>query len=172
MASRPAVRHSIGGMPKTTLTSRQMIDRLVGFDTTSRESNLALIEFVRDYLDGWGIKSELTYDYDHRKANLYATVGPDDRGGIMLSGHTDIVPVDGQDWDSNPFTVTEKSGAIYGRGTSDMKGFIAIALAMVPDFLAKKLKTPLHFALSYDEEVGCIGVRDLIAELLKRPILP
>ena len=149
-----------------------MVRRLVGFDTTSRESNLALIDFVRDYLDGWGIASELVFDDTGRKANLYATVGPLERRGIMLSGHTDVVPVDGQAWDTDPFAVTEKAGSLYGRGTSDMKSFIAVALALVPEFTKRGLKTPVHLALSYDEEVGCIGVRGLIAKLKERPMKP
>ena len=159
-------------MPGTTISSTDMITRLVGFDTTSRGSNLALIDFVRDYLDGWGIASELVHDAERRKANLYATIGPDDRGGIMLSGHTDVVPVDDQPWDSDPFAVIEKDGRLYGRGTCDMKSFLAVALALVPEFKSRALRTPVHFALSYDEEVGCIGVRGLIAELAKRPIRP
>jgi acetylornithine deacetylase len=149
-----------------------MIRRLVGFDTTSRESNLALIDFVRDYLEGWGVGSELIYDSDGRKANLYATIGPQDKGGVILSGHTDVVPVDGQPWDTEPFAVTETGGCLFGRGTSDMKSFIAVALSLVPEFLTHPLKTPVHFAFSYDEEVGCIGVRDLIARLKERPIRP
>lgn len=159
-------------MPGTTISSTDMITRLVGFDTTSRGSNLALIDFVRDYLDGWGIASELVHDAERRKANLYATIGPDDRGGIMLSGHTDVVPVDDQPWDSDPFAVIEKDGRLYGRGTCDMKSFLAVALALVPEFKSRALRTPVHLALSYDEEVGCIGVRGLIAELAKRPIRP
>src|SRR5713226_8512710 len=127
-----------------------MVRRLVGFDTTSRESNLALIGFVQEYLDGWGIASELVFDDARRKANLYATIGPADRGGVMLSGHTDVVPVDGQAWDSDPFAVTEKAGSLYGRGTSDMKSFIAVALSLVPDFAG----------------------RGLIAELKQRPVRP
>ncbi len=159
-------------MPGTTLSARDLIARLIAFDTTSRESNLALIDFVRDYLDGWGIASELYFDHDRRKADLYATIGPDDRSGLMLSGHTDTVPVDGQAWDSDPFTVTPRDGKLYARGSSDMKSFIAVALSQVPTFAAAKLKTPLHLALSYDEEVGCTGVRDLIADLGRRPIRP
>ena len=149
-----------------------MIRRLVGFDTTSRESNLALIDFVQDYLRGWGISSELVYDRERRKANLYAAIGPAEKSAVILSGHTDVVPVDGQAWDTDPFAVAEKDGCLYGRGTSDMKSFIAVALALVPEFLARDLKTPVHFAFSYDEEVGCIGVRDLIARLKERPIRP
>lgn len=142
-----------------------MIKSLIAFDTTSRESNLALIDWVRDYLDGLGIRSHLTFDDDERKANLYATAGPTDRGGVMLSGHTDVVPVDGQDWDTNPFEVVEQDGRLFGRGTCDMKSFIAVALAHLPDFVERGLTTPLHLALSYDEEIGCIGVRRLIEQV-------
>jgi acetylornithine deacetylase len=159
-------------MPGTTLSSTEMIDRLVSFDTTSRNSNLALIDFVRDYLDGWGIRSELVFDGERRKANLYATIGPGDRGGIVLSGHTDVVPVDGQPWESDPFALKETDGRLYGRGTCDMKSFVAVALALVPEFLARSLKTPVHLAFSYDEEVGCLGVRGLLAELRQRPAKP
>jgi acetylornithine deacetylase len=159
-------------MPGATISSIEMIRRLIGFDTTSRESNLALIDFVRDYLEGWGVESELVFDAERRKANLYATIGPQDRGGIMLSGHTDVVPVDGQAWDSEPFAVTEKGGALFGRGTADMKSFIAVALALVPEYTARHLKTPVHFAFSYDEEVGCLGVRGLIAKIKDRPVTP
>jgi acetylornithine deacetylase len=154
------------------LSSVEMIRTLVGFDTTSRDSNLALIDWVRDYLDGHGVASDLFFDEDGRKANLFATLGPRDRGGIALSGHTDVVPVDGQDWSTDPFRLTERDGRLYGRGTSDMKSFIAVALAMVPEFLERPLKTPIHLALSYDEEVGCIGVRRMIAGLADRPDRP
>jgi acetylornithine deacetylase len=149
-----------------------MIRRLVGFDTTSRDSNLALIDFVRDYLESFGVESDLVYDEERRKANLYATIGPQDRGGIMLSGHTDVVPVDGQAWDSDPFAVAEHGNALYGRGTADMKSFIAVALSLVSEFLDRGLKTPVHFAFSYDEEVGCLGVRGLIAKLEERSVRP
>ena len=159
-------------MPGAALSSLDLIRRLVGFDTTSRDSNLALIDFVQDYLDGWGVRSELVHDRERRKANLYATIGPADKSGILLSGHTDVVPVDGQAWDTDPFAVAEKDGCLYGRGTSDMKSFIAVALSLVPEFLGRKLKTPVHFAFTYDEEVGCIGVRDLITALKERPIRP
>jgi len=159
-------------VPGAAVSSLEMVRRLVAFDTTSRESNLALIDFVQDYLAGWGVESELIFDRDRRKANLYAAIGPADESAVILSGHTDVVPVDGQAWDSDPFAVTEKEGCLYGRGTSDMKSFIAVALALVPEFLAAPLKTPVHFAFSYDEEVGCIGVRDLIARLRERPVRP
>ena len=145
--------------------SLDMITTLVGFDTVSRNSNLALIHFVRDYLAGHGIDSHLVSSADGKKANLFATVGPDVEGGVVLSGHTDVVPVDGQPWDTDPFKVVQKDGRLYGRGTCDMKSFTAIALTMVPDMLKKKLKRPIHFALSYDEEIGCIGAPAMIQRL-------
>lgn len=154
-------------------TPRELLDRLVSFDTTSRNSNLELIEFVRNYLDGFGIESRLIPGDDGRKANLFATLGPSDRpGGVVLSGHTDVVPVDGQDWSNDPFTVTEGDGRLYGRGTCDMKGFIAVALAAVPDVLAARLTTPIHLAFSYDEEVGCLGARPLIRAIVENLPLP
>jgi acetylornithine deacetylase len=159
-------------VPNRTYSSIDMIRRLVSFDTTSRESNLGLIEFVRDYLDHLGVASELTFDAEGRKANLYATLGPVDIGGIMLSGHTDVVPVDGQHWESHPFEVHRRDGRLYGRGTADMKSFIAIALALAPEFLARPLKRPIHFALSFDEEVGCLGVRHLVAALAGKAVKP
>ena len=152
-------------MSSTHYDPIQMIERLVSFDTTSRESNLALIHFVRDYLASHGIESTLIHDATGNKANLYATVGPQDVPGIALSGHTDVVPVDGQPWDTDPFSIVEKDGRLYGRGTSDMKSFSAIALALVPEFVARPLKTPIHFALSFDEEVGCLGAPLMIDQL-------
>jgi acetylornithine deacetylase len=154
------------------LGSVDMIRRLVGYDTTSRESNLDLIEFVRDYLDRWGVASELVHDPTRRKANLYATLGPSDQGGVMLSGHTDVVPVDGQKWDSDPFALDEDDGRLYGRGSADMKGFIGVVLAKLPDFLARPLAMPVHLALTFDEEVGCLGVRWLVAALKDRAVKP
>jgi acetylornithine deacetylase len=142
-----------------------ILERLVGFDTVSAKSNLALIEWVADYLDGCGVKSALTHNADRSKANLFATIGPEDRGGVILSGHTDVVPVAGQAWDSDPFRLVARDGRLYGRGTADMKGFIALALALVPPALSQPLATPLHVALSFDEEVGCLGVPELIAAL-------
>jgi len=159
-------------MPGQRLTSVEMIGRLVAFDTTSRESNLALIDFVRDYLDRWRVKSEVVYEEGRRKANLYATLGPANAGGIMLSGHSDVVPVDGQHWSTEPFKLSERDEKLYGRGSADMKSFIAVTLAKVPDFLAQPLATPIHLALTYDEEVGCLGVRTLIAALAPRDVKP
>jgi acetylornithine deacetylase len=151
----------------STYTPREMIDRLVAFDTTSRESNLGLIEFVEDYLKGHGLKPLLVPNSKGTKANLWVTIGPDAPGGIVLSGHTDVVPVDGQPWTSDPFKTLVRDGKLYGRGTSDMKSFCAVALAFVPQFLAAKSATPIHIALSYDEEIGCLGVRPLIARIVK-----
>ena len=144
------------------IRSRELIDKLVSYDTTSRDSNLALIDFVEEYLDGHGIACRRVYDNEKRKANLYATLGPQDASGVMLSGHVDVVPVDGQNWTTDPFAVVERDGRLYGRGTADMKGFCAIALAFVPEALRRELHTPIHLAFSYDEEIGCIGVRGLI----------
>jgi acetylornithine deacetylase len=152
--------------------SINMIARLIGFDTTSRNSNLELMAFVGDYLKDLGIESELVHNDEGTKANLYATLGPADKPGIALSGHTDVVPVDGQDWHSEPFQIIEKNGRLYGRGTSDMKSFIGVCLALAPEFLARKINTPLHFAFSYDEEIGCLGVRSLIDALAQRAVKP
>lgn len=147
------------------MDSRALLRRLVGFDTVSRNSNLAAIDFIRDYLDGFGIASRLTFDDAGGKANLFATIGPADRPGLILSGHSDVVPVDDQDWSTDPFTLAEAEGRWYGRGTSDMKGFIAACLALVPEFKARAVAAPVHLAFSYDEEVGCIGVSRLIDQI-------
>ena len=144
---------------------REMIETLVGFPTVSRDSNLGLIHFVRDYLAGHGVEPRIVPNEDATKANLYATVGPAAEGGVVLSGHTDVVPVDGQPWDTDPFEVVERNGRLYGRGTADMKSFSAVALALVPDMLARGLKRPIHLALSYDEEVGCLGAPSMIAKI-------
>ena len=152
--------------------SLEMIRKLVSFDTTSRNSNLEIIQFIRDYLASHGVESRLVHDEAGKKANLYATLGPQDKPGIALSGHTDVVPIDGQEWSSDPWKVVERDGKLYGRGTCDMKSFVAIALAMVPDFLAQPLATPIHLLFSYDEEVGCVGVRHLIEQLKQLPVRP
>jgi len=156
------------------MTPRELIERLVAFDTTSRNSNLELIGFVADYLSGFGIESRLSHNEERTKANLFATIGPPEPGGVVLSGHTDVVPVDGQDWTSDPFQVIEREGRLYGRGTADMKSFLALALAMVPEILAAGLRTPVHLAFSFDEEVGCLGVPHLLRQIageLPRPRL-
>jgi len=161
---------------KPDLRSLDMIRTLVGFDTTSRESNLALIEWVREYLAAHGVESQLTFDDGKNKANLFATVPARDGnvsvGGIVLSGHTDVVPVDGQPWKTDPFSATLVGDKLYGRGVADMKSFSAIALTHLDDFLRNGLERPLHFALSYDEEVGCVGVRRLLDDLVARKIKP
>jgi len=159
-------------MSPLAATTRELMEQLVAFDTTSRDSNLDLIHFVRDYLSGHGVDSTIIRDADEPKANLYATIGPQDRPGIMLSGHTDVVPVDGQEWNSDPFGMVERNGRLYGRGTCDMKGFIALVLANIPEFLRRGLDTPIHLALSYDEEVGCLGVRHLIDLVKSLPVRP
>jgi len=150
------------------LRSRAMLARLIGFATVSRDSNLELIEFVRDYLHELGVDCELIYNAERTKANLLATVGPRVAGGIVLSGHTDVVPVDGQAWTVEPFCLSEANGRLYGRGTADMKGYLASVLAAVPMFLSSPLKRPVHLAFSYDEEVGCLGVRGLLEVLPQR----
>jgi acetylornithine deacetylase len=152
--------------------SVELLRTLVGFDTTSRESNLQLIEFVRDYLAGFAVPCELIYNAERSKANLFATIGPADQPGIVLSGHTDVVPVDGQPWTLAPFELSERDGKLYGRGTADMKGYIACVLALVPALVAAPLRLPVHIALSYDEEIGCLGVRSLLAVLEQRPVKP
>ncbi|OEC37703.1 acetylornithine deacetylase (ArgE) [Pseudomonas sp. 1D4] len=153
-------------------TSLDLLERLVAFPTVSRDSNLALIGFIRDYLAGQGVTSELFLNAEGTKANLFATLGPTDRGGVVLSGHTDVVPVDGQAWTRDPFRLSESEGRLYGRGTADMKGFIASVLAAVPAFLAQPLRLPVHLAFSYDEEVGCLGVRSMLDALAQRPNRP
>ncbi|WP_119168803.1 acetylornithine deacetylase [Algihabitans albus] len=159
-------------MARPSESSLEMIRKLISFDTTSRNSNLGLIEYVRDYLADLGASCELIYDETGQKANLYATLGPADRPGIALSGHTDVVPVDGQEWQTDPWEIVEKDGKLYGRGTCDMKSFVAVALAKAPIFAKADLKTPVHFCFSYDEEVGCLGVRPLLARLAELPVRP
>src|SRR3984957_4976563 len=156
--------------------SRAMIERLISFKTVSRDSNLGLIEWVRDYLQGLGATTRLTHDATGKKANLFATLGDSNKPGLILSGHTDVVPVDGQNWDTDPFLAVERDGRVFARGPADMKGFIGIILAQAPRFVAalndSRLDAPLHYSLSYDEEVGCIGVRGLIRDLEDNNIRP
>ena len=144
------------------LTSEQILARLIGFDTTSTTSNLELIDFIRNYLDDYSIKSQLVHNEDKTCANLYATIGPNDIGGVMLSGHTDVVPTSGQNWNSDPYQMKTDDRLLYGRGSCDMKGFIACTLAGVPHMATQGLQTPVHLAFSYDEEIGCVGVKKLI----------
>ncbi len=163
-------------MTNATFTSQQMLAQLVGFDTISTKSNLELIHWVQGYLEGYGVQSTLIHDDTKNKANLHAVIGPADRAGVVLSGHTDVVPVEGQAWDSDPFALREHDGLLYARGTCDMKGFIAVALAKVPDIVARqqagKLDAPVHFAFSYDEELGCLGAHSLADTIASLPVKP
>lgn len=146
-----------------------ILERLISFPSVSARSNLDLIQWIRDHLAGHGVRSDLVPAPDGQpKANLWASIGPDAPGGLVLSGHTDVVPVEGQPWSSDPFTLTQRDGKLFGRGTADMKGFIALCLALVPEMLARPLKVPIHFAFSYDEEIGCLGAPHLIGELGRR----
>ncbi len=157
-------------MSAAAQTPQDLLAKLVAFPTVSRDSNLALIDYVRNYLAGHGVESRLVPNDDGSKANLYAQIGPSEPGGVILSGHTDVVPVDGQPWTTDPFTLTEKDGRLYGRGAADMKGFEACVLAAVPEMLAAGLKRPIQIALSYDEEIGCLGAPRMIREM--RETLP
>lgn len=146
-----------------------ILSTLVGFDTTSRGSNLALIEWVERYLDGLSIPHRRVPNAERTKSNLVATIGPQVEGGVVLSGHTDVVPVDGQPWTSDPFTVAERDRRLFGRGTCDMKGFIALALAAAPEIAAADPRKPVHLAFSYDEEIGCLGAPAMI-EMIRREL--
>ncbi len=150
----------------------QILTDLIAYDTTSRHSNMALIEYIQSILVAHSVDSELTFDKTGRKANLFATLGGGEQPGIVLSGHTDVVPVDGQTWTTNPFAAEIIGDKLYGRGSCDMKGFIAICLSNIEYILNANLSTPIHFAFSYDEEVGCLGVRSLLEELKKRAVQP
>ena len=149
-----------------------ILEKLVAFDTTSRNSNLELISYVSDYLGGYGVTSELIYNEDRTKANLLARIGPEAHGGVLLSGHTDVVPVDGQEWHTPPFILTEKDGILYGRGTADMKSFLASCLSLVPEWTSRKLSTPIYLAFSYDEEIGCLGAPSLAAFIKEQKLTP
>jgi acetylornithine deacetylase len=156
----------------TAMSALELLERLVAFDTTSAKSNLALIDFVRDYLAGFGIASQIIPYQDGAKANLLATIGNAGNPGIVLSGHTDVVPVKPAEWQSDPFALTRRGDLLYGRGTADMKGFVAVVLAAVPSFLAKANGRPIHIALSCDEEVGCGGVKPMIRHIARSLPLP
>jgi len=157
-------------MPEQTVVD--LLAELVAFDTTSDGSNLPLIAFVEDYLSRHGVASRRVPDETGEKANLYATIGPADRPGVMLSGHTDTVPVTGQAWSVEPFRLTADGERLYGRGTTDMKGFLAAVLAAVPALVEADLVVPVHLAFSHDEETGCLGVRTLLADLGRQPVHP
>ena len=156
----------------STLTPTELLARLVAFDTTSHKSNLGLVDFVEDYLRTCGVAAMRVTNADGDKANLFATIGPVGLRGVALSGHTDVVPVDGQAWDSDPFTLRADGGRLYARGAADMKGFLACVLAAVPDFKRRDLAVPIHLAFSYDEEIGCVGVRPMIAEFGRVLVTP
>ncbi len=161
-------------MSGNRLTPIQILEHLIAFDTVSSKSNLELIGWIESYLAGHGVAARRSGNPEGTKANLFATLGPEIAGGLVLSGHSDVVPIEGQTWDSDPFRLSERDGRLYGRGSADMKSFLALALALVPDFLAAGLRRPIHLAVSYDEEVGCLGVGRLIADItmnLPRPAM-
>jgi acetylornithine deacetylase len=149
----------------TRMTTTELLERLVSFDTTSRNSNLPLIGFIRDYLDGFGVPYRISTDTAGQKANIHAVIGPQKAGGLALSGHVDTVPVDGQAWTGDPFALRRRDGKLFARGSCDMKGFVAACLSAVPDFQSLPLVRPLHLFISYDEEVGCGGAQRLIRDL-------
>ncbi|MGV7212224.1 acetylornithine deacetylase [Bradyrhizobium sp. UFLA05-112] len=151
---------------------RKLLADLVAFDTVSDRSNLALIAYIESYLASLGISGQRIVDETGQKSSLWVTIGPNDRPGFVLSGHTDVVPVVGQTWTHDPFKLIERDGRLYGRGTTDMKGFVAVCLAMVPEMVEAKLTTPIHLAISYDEEIGCVGVRPMLREVAKKPVTP
>ncbi|WGR91614.1 acetylornithine deacetylase [Bradyrhizobium sp. ISRA443] len=151
---------------------RKLLADLVAFDTVSDRSNLSLIAYIESYLASLGVSGEQIVDETGQKASLWVTIGPDDKPGLVLSGHTDVVPVAGQNWTHNPFELVERDGRFYGRGTTDMKGFVAVCLAMVPEMLDAGLKTPIHLAISYDEEIGCVGVRPMLREVSRKMVKP
>ncbi|PCJ74174.1 MAG: acetylornithine deacetylase [Rhodobacteraceae bacterium] len=152
----------------THYTAKEMLEKLVAFPSVSSESNLPIIDFIESYLADHGVQSTRVYDETGLKSNLYAQIGPDVDGGVVLSGHTDVVPTVGQEWDTDPFVLTEIGGKLFGRGSCDMKGFIATGLALVPDMVAADLKYPIQFAFSYDEEVGCLGAPFMISEMVDK----
>lgn len=151
---------------------KSLLKDLVGFDTVSHRSNLELIAYIEDYFQGLGVETARVYNDEKTKANLFATIGPETDGGLILSGHVDVVPVEGQAWTHDPFDLIERDGKLFGRGSCDMKGFVAMALAAAPEFQQAKLDRPVHYAISYDEEVGCIGVRGLIQDLNAKTMRP
>ncbi len=152
--------------------SIDILKSLVSFDTTSYRSNLELVEFIKQYLKSFKIESELIYDESKTKANLYATIGPKNNGGVILSGHTDVVPVADQTWDSDPFNLIRKDDRLLGRGSADMKGFLALVLSRVPKMIEVNLSKPIHLAFSYDEEIGCVGVHRMLDIIEKKPYKP
>lgn len=165
-------RTSAPGAGEPSSRTLEILKSLVGFNTTSRLSNLELIDFVYESLKGYGLQPHIDHSPDRSKANLYAIIGPQAGGGIALSGHSDVVPVEGQAWTRDPWVLSREDGRLYGRGTTDMKGFLAVVLAAVPAMLEPPLREPIHLCISYDEEVGCVGVRSLLEYLADRPSRP
>lgn len=159
-------------MTKASFSSQQMLEKLVAFDTVSTRSNLEMILWMQDYLSGYGVASHLIFDETKGKANLHAIIGPEDKEGVVLSGHTDVVPVEGQAWDSDPFTLRDHDDHLYARGTCDMKAFIAVVLARLPQMKARPLSAPVHLAFSYDEELGCLGAHSLAGHIANAPVKP
>lgn len=155
-----------------TTRSIDLLSKLVTFNSVSHDSNLPIIRFIEDYLTLHHVPYERIPSPDGQKTNLLAHIGAEAPGGILLSGHTDVVPITGQIWDTDPFSLTEKNGKLYGRGSCDMKGFIAVCLAMLPEFVKAQLPYPLYFAFSYDEEIGCLGVPDMAKRIQSRPMRP
>jgi acetylornithine deacetylase len=173
--NKPADGASVAPAAAPSAAALEMIDRLIAFPTVSRDSNLGLIEYARDHLARLGLRPRLVHDSGGAKANLFCSLGDEaamKSGGVVLSGHTDTVPVDGQDWSSDPFKASHRDGRIHGRGSADMKGFIAIALAWAERFVAAHERTPVHLAMTYDEETSFVGVRTLLADLADRGVRP
>ena len=154
------------------MNSVSILEHLVAFDTVSSKTNLPMLDWIDEYLENHGVKAYRVPDESGAKASLYAQIGPQDKSGYVLSGHTDVVPVTGQDWSSDPFKLAARQDKVYARGTCDMKGFLACVLAAVPDMIAADLDTPLVLAFSYDEEVGCTGVRPMLAQMKDWNVLP
>lgn len=159
-------------MTSSDISSLEMIRRFVESPTVSRDSNLELIEFVRDYLAGLGVESHVFRNAEKTKASIYATLGPADRPGIMLAGHTDVVPVDGQEWHTDPWKLVEKDGKLFGRGTTDMKSFCAVALASAPLFLERGLETPIHYGFTFEEEINRVGINAILDGIEDFPVRP
>ena len=157
---------------RETLTTREILAKLVSFDTTSRHSNLDLIGWIRDYLEGWDVHIRESRNGDGTKANLHVIIGPEQAGGIALSGHVDTVPVDGQAWATNPFLLHEIDGRLYARGATDMKGFVAAMLAAVPDLARRERRKPVHLMITFDEEVNCAGARRLVRDIEESGLRP
>ncbi|MEX3009783.1 acetylornithine deacetylase [Hoeflea sp. TYP-13] len=152
--------------------AKEILSRLVAFESVSGRPNLEMIDYIRSYLDGFGIASSISHDDTGKRANLYATVGPAVDGGVVLNGHTDVVPVTGQNWTSDPFALAERNGRLYGRGAVDMKGFLACMLAMVPVFKAQDLNQPIHISFCFDEEIGGFGAPILVDDIESKPMRP